>query len=221
MIPVSELSLGEAASADAVCYAGSQPSIVRHSLARLPSLDSFNFVDLGCGKGRVLVVASEFPFIDIVGVELSSALAAVARSNAEIVSRNFPTRTGIRVIHGDAASYEMPAGNLVLYLYNPFCEPVVSRVVQALEAAITAQRLRRVYVVYYNPVAGHCFDRSPAFRRHSALQVPYAEEETGFGPDETDFVAIWQDVGQPVPQVPCNARIVIEPGGKRVSLVEA
>jgi len=41
------------------------------------------------------------------------------------------------------------------------------------------------------------------------------------GPDETDFVAIWQDVGQPVPQVPCNARIVIEPGGKRVSLVEA
>ena len=221
MVPVSDLSLSEAASAHAVCYGGSQPSIVRHSLAVLPPLDTFNFVDLGCGKGRALVVASEFPFTDIVGVELSSALVGVARANAKIISRNFPSRTSIRVVECDAANYQLPAGDLVLYLYNPFGEPVVARVVQALEAAIASQRLRRVYVVYYNPVAGHCFDASPALCRHSAFEVRYAQEELGFGPDESDAVVIWQDLRQPVPQVPAKARIVLHPSGTRVSLVEA
>ena len=152
MVPVSDLSLSETASAHAVCYAGSQPSIVRYSLAVLPPLDRFNFVALGCGKGRVLVVASEFPFVDIVGVELSSTLIGIARANAKIVSRNFPTRPEIRVVESDAASYLLPAGDLVLYLYHPFGEPVVAKVVQALEAAIASQRLRQVFVVYYNPL---------------------------------------------------------------------
>jgi SAM-dependent methyltransferase len=180
----------------------------------------FNFVDLGCGKGRTLAVASEFPFIDIVGVELSSALVSVARANAKIIARNFPSRTGIRVVEGDAATYDLPAGDLVLYLYNPFAEPVVARVVQALEAAMASQRLGRVYVVYYNPVAGHCFDASAAFCRHSAFQAPYSQEEMGFGPDESDAVVIWQDLRQPMPQVPANLRIVLHPSGRRVSLVD-
>ena len=54
------------------------------------------------------------------------------------VSRNFPSRTSIRVVEGDAANYQLPAGDLVLYLYNPFGEPVVARVVQALEAAMAS-----------------------------------------------------------------------------------
>ena len=221
VIPISELSLGEADSAHANDYGGSQPSIVRYSLAILPPLDTFKFIDLGCGKGRVLIVASEFPFIDIVGVELSPVLVGIARANAKIVSLNFPTRTGIRVVESDAGSYVFPAGNLVLYLYNPFSEPVLSRVVRALEAAIAAHTLRRVYVVSYNPVMGRCFDTSPAFRRHSAHYVPYAEDEMGFGPDESDVVVIWQDVGQTESQAGCNARIVVEPSGRRVSLQAA
>jgi hypothetical protein len=169
----------------------------------------------------VLVVASEFPFIDIVGVELSPVLVGIARANAKIVSRNFPTRTGIRVVESDAGSYVFPAGDLVLYLYNPFGEPVMSRVVRALEAAIAAQTLRRVYVVSYNPVVSHCFDTSPAFRRHSEHQLPYAEDEMGFGPDQSDVVVIWQDAGQPESQAASNARIVVESGGRRVYLASS
>ncbi len=216
-VPVSDLLLGEAASAHALCYAGSQPSIVRRSLAALPPLDGFTFVDLGCGKGRALVVATEFPFADIVGVELSSALVGVARANAAVVSRNFPNRTRIRVVESDALGHEMPAGNIVLYLYNPFGEAVVAEVVRALEQAM-ASASRRVYVVYYNAVAGHCFDASLALRRHSARQLSYAAEERGFGPDDFDTVVIWQDRGQAASDASAEARLVVDPGRLRVSL---
>src|SRR5687768_7586014 len=63
-------------------YGGSQPSIVRTALASLPDLESYAFVDVGCGKGRPLLVASEFAFQRIVGVELAPHLAKIARANA-------------------------------------------------------------------------------------------------------------------------------------------
>src|SRR5438874_1072661 len=46
-------------------YAGSQPSIIHAVLATIPNKASSSFVDLGCGKGRVLVIASEYEFAEI------------------------------------------------------------------------------------------------------------------------------------------------------------
>ena len=41
------------------------------------------FVDLGSGKGRTLLLASEYPFRRIVGVELSPKLHRIAKTNVE------------------------------------------------------------------------------------------------------------------------------------------
>lgn len=73
-------------------YAGSRPSIIRRAIASLPELDGYSFVDLGCGKGRPLLVASEFPFRHVVGVELSPDLCDIARKNATSIHRRFPER---------------------------------------------------------------------------------------------------------------------------------
>jgi hypothetical protein len=43
--------------------------VVSHCLNNV-SVDLCTFLDLGCGKGRALLVASELPFRDIMGVEL-------------------------------------------------------------------------------------------------------------------------------------------------------
>ncbi|MGA7383770.1 MAG: methyltransferase domain-containing protein, partial [Methylocella sp.] len=45
----------------------------------------FIFIDLGCGKGLPLLIAARLGFAKIIGVEFSPKLAAVARSNAEIM----------------------------------------------------------------------------------------------------------------------------------------
>ena len=66
-VPAEELLANESFRDDAFPYAGSQPSVLRLALAALPPVDSCTFLDLGCGKGRALLVASEFPFRDICG----------------------------------------------------------------------------------------------------------------------------------------------------------
>lgn len=44
-------------------------------------VDELTFVDLGAGKGRAMLLASELPFRRIVGVEFSPELCDVARRN--------------------------------------------------------------------------------------------------------------------------------------------
>jgi SAM-dependent methyltransferase len=86
------------------------------------------FVDVGCGKGRVLVVAATYPFKRIVGVEYSEELA-------EICCRNLQKR-GIKdrceVVVGDAADFQFPDGDLMVFLYYPFDTAIYMRVLQNL-----------------------------------------------------------------------------------------
>ncbi len=195
-------------------YAGSQPSIIRSALEALPSLECFTFVDLGCGKGRPLLVASEFPFRDVVGVELSPSLAADARANAVILKRKWPARVPIRVEVGDAGTFPLPAGNLTLYLYNPFGEEIILKVLARIEAALAAEN-RSLYVIYYNPVYGARFDASPALTRYYAATLPYSSEELGYGPDTEDTIVIWQGgrISPPCPGADTPIEIII-PGAR-------
>lgn len=169
-------------------YGGCQPSVVRHALARLPDPRRLAFVDLGCGKGRVLAVASELPFRAIVGVELSGALARDARRNAAIVAARHPDRTPIAVIHGDAVRAALPDGPLAVFMYQPFGADVMA----AVAARLGEDPGRERYVVYVNPVHGAVLDASSALRRRHAATVPYAPEELGFGPGADDTVVVWE-----------------------------
>lgn len=216
-VSADELPRDQAARAHAICYAGSQPSLLRRALAELPAVDASTFVDLGCGKGRALLVASEFPFRDILGVELSAPLARIAARNALLIAHRFPQRTAISVAVADASDFPLPAGDLVLFLYHPFGAELVARVVTRVEAALRTER-RSVYVIYYNPVAGHCFDASALLRRRFARMLPYADGERGYGPDDADTLVIWQGGEAPAPRAAANARIVVAPHGLRAVL---
>jgi SAM-dependent methyltransferase len=198
-------------------FVASQPGILRAALARLPSLETCTFVDLGCGKGRPLFVAAEFPFRDIVGIELSPSLAKIARKNAGIVARNFPSRTRVKIEEGDVAAFRLPPGNLVLFLYHPFSQDGTKAVATMLDAALAAER-RIVFVVYYNPVFGTCFDESRLLVRRFARMIPCAREELGFGMDFEEAVVIWQSGSAPSPPERADARIVITKPGRHAVL---
>ena len=119
----------------------------------------------------------------------------------------------------DARAIPIPNGNLVLFLYNPFDEEVIAKVAENVNAAL-ANSERTVYVVYYNPVAGHCFDALPLLRRRFAGTLPYAADELGYGPDTEDPVIVWQGGAAPAPVDPrANARIEIVKPRVRVRLV--
>jgi hypothetical protein len=80
-----------------------------------PGYRGFLLYYLGCGKGRANIVASEFPFKRIVGIELSHALVEVARTNAETIHKAMPARTKIKIIEGNAVEFPEIGKNVVLF----------------------------------------------------------------------------------------------------------
>jgi SAM-dependent methyltransferase len=209
----------DAALAHAGMYAGSQPSVIRAALDALPPLTNATFIDLGCGKGRPLLVAGERPFRELVGVDLSPQLTAVALANSAIIRARHPERAPIRTVVGDAAGFPLPSGDVVVFLYNPFGAPLMARLRREIERAVQAER-RGVYLVYYNPVHGDVFDASPLLTRRWARLVPYASDERGYGPDMRDAVVIWQGGDAPAPVERADARIVVTVPDRRAELVD-
>ena len=117
-------------------YLGSQPSIVRAALSELTDCENHTFIDLGCGKGRALIVASEFPFRSILGVELSPTLAAIARTNIAKVASRFPFRSRAMITVGNVTEFPLPPGKLAVFNYHAFGPEIVKQVVERLEAAL-------------------------------------------------------------------------------------
>ena len=105
-------------------------------------------------------------------------------------------------------------------MYNPFGDDAVAKVAEAVDAAIASDPNRTVYVVYYNPVAGHRFDASPLLRRYLAATLPYGTDELGYGPDTEDPIVIWQGGTACAPtQFGANSRIEIVDPLYRVKLI--
>lgn len=172
-------------------YLGTQPSIIRKILAQLPDVHRYTFVDIGCGKGRPLLIASEFAFKDIVGVEMSPVLAEYAARNATIIRRKFPDRTGVTILTENAASYQPAANRIMYFYYHAFGRQLFEAFVKNLEAQLS-QTVEHAFFIYLNPVFADVVDASPRFSRWSADKVSYEPTEIGFGPDTHDCVVIWQ-----------------------------
>jgi len=63
-------------------YFATEPWLFRQIMQALPvDFSQFTFVDLGCGKGRVLLMASDYPFQGIIGVEFMPELVSAAQKN--------------------------------------------------------------------------------------------------------------------------------------------
>jgi SAM-dependent methyltransferase len=162
-----DLKTGSRSDAWNTAYYGIGPSVFHRVMAEVPeSLQrTATFIDLGCGKGRAVLLASEYPFAQVLGVEIAPQLHRVAVENVAryTASRNAETRRGIapmRVLLEDAAHYHFPAGPLVVYLYHPFCRPVLEKVVRNLGRSL-AEQPRQAAVIYINHELRDALDRAP------------------------------------------------------------
>jgi SAM-dependent methyltransferase len=158
-----ELSAGSLS--DAVQYQGSNPCLVRALFDSLPeAARNATFVDYGCGKGRVLILAAEARFPRLIGVEFSSTLASQARANLSHCGYATAPDTpqGPTLWIGDAACFTPPGGPLVAFLYNPFQGATLEQV--ALRLAQHASRHpSQTWILYANP-SGHSTFLRAGFR---------------------------------------------------------
>jgi precorrin-6B methylase 2 len=118
------------------------------------------FVDIGCGKGRVLCCAAMFKPTSIVGIDLDKRLCEIARQN---VAHMRGRKSSIEVVHAKAQDYDYHECTK-LFLFNPFGGEIFQQVLTSIEQSIV-NNPRQVEIVYLNPVHEELLERSTQFER--------------------------------------------------------
>lgn len=137
-------------------------------MARLPvSHADFTFIDVGSGLGRVLLMAAEFPFREVIGVEHARDLFEAAGRNLARARRRRQRRAPIRMVLANAANWEFPESPLVVFLYNPCLGEALQGIATALAASL-AKRPRPLYVIYKNAREPRAWERTGAFACYCA-----------------------------------------------------
>ena len=141
------------------------------ALAQKTNLDfsEFTFIDLGSGKGRTLLMASDYPFRRIMGVELLPSLNEIARQNLSRYRSESQKCFAIESICADATSFDPPQQALVIYLFNPFPESGLRRSLANLRKSLT-EHPRPIFVLYSNPPLDSLLTETGCLKRITATQ---------------------------------------------------
>lgn len=171
------LGSGEKAEYWATGYYGIAPSVLSQALDRL-GLDwpRFAFVDVGCGKGRGLMVALGYPFRRALGVDLSAELVEAAKANVARFAPEWRKEMPVEVMAGDATRMELPDGPLVVYLYHPFAAPVMAKFMARLRESVERSP-REVYLLYVNPELKKMLEKESFLERIWYECFPLAPED--------------------------------------------
>ncbi|MHB9154869.1 MAG: SAM-dependent methyltransferase [Endomicrobiales bacterium] len=142
--PVEDDSIHE----DAACYQATAGSHVEAMLEYLRLGPEDVFVDLGCGKGRVMCRVAMERVKKVVGVELRKELYEAARE----IMRGVRPVSPVEVYQEDAAGFLSTDGT-VFYLFNPFGGNTVREVVKNIRESLRLNP-RSIRIVYNNCVHG-------------------------------------------------------------------
>jgi len=157
-VPPEELvGIAPDARKEASAYAPTPLALMRRIIRKSrvePS--AFTFIDIGCGKGRTLLIAAEYGFKAVVGVEADGGLCDAARKNLQ--------SSAAQIVHTDARDFELPSGPLFLYFYDPFGGAVLDEVVRRVAAA-AAEPDRAIVVAYNADPRAEVLERTGLFRR--------------------------------------------------------
>jgi SAM-dependent methyltransferase len=108
-----------------------------------------SIVDLGCGKGRVLVVAAHYGFIDITGIDFALELCQEAERNMEKVKSKFP-QIQWNIVNSSVEEYDIMPRDSVFFMFNPFTEEIIRIFLIKLEKSCQ-KHPRTTYFLYASP----------------------------------------------------------------------
>lgn len=145
-VDTKSLDISSEAKEHIAPYKATKARPFRQLLRRLNLPKAETFVDFGSGKGRALLLAAEYGFQKVIGVEISKELCDVARQNAKIMG--YESR--IHPILSDVSTFVIEADQKVFYLYDPFDVVILRRILESLVASLE-QHPRRVWLLYNAP----------------------------------------------------------------------
>jgi tRNA A58 N-methylase Trm61 len=109
-------------------------------------------------KGRLLLIASEYGFKRVIGVEFSHDLCEQARKNLLLFRKKVELDVDIEIIESDVVNYEIKDDENV-FLFSPFDEIVMAAVLENINISLE-KKLRRVWLIYNSPVHRDIIERN-------------------------------------------------------------
>ena len=150
-IEPDDLDLDAGLRPHAVHYEATPPYEFEHIVSSLEiDPERYRFVDYGSGKGRVLLMAAEYPFRAVRGVEAAPSLHDAAEANIRAFPQDRLACADVRSVCMNAAEYRPDGGPLIVYLFNPFDEVILAPVLDRIGEAFAAGP-GPSYVIYKNP----------------------------------------------------------------------
>jgi SAM-dependent methyltransferase len=123
----------------------------RRLMRRVPADPAaLNFIDVGAGKGRAIMLAAQYPFHRVIGVEFAAELVRLARQNTEIFATKVAPLAPIELVLADFLAYTPPAHDAVFFLKNPFPHRIAREVIARIEELARAH-MREAFIVYTEP----------------------------------------------------------------------
>jgi SAM-dependent methyltransferase len=138
-----------------------------------------SFVDFGCGKGRVLMVAMKYGFATVRGIEFAPSLCEVARRNMASLSRRNGHISNVEIICEDAVNYRVCSDDSVFYFFNPFDESLFLEVVSNIENSLKKYP-RKMCMIYANPIHREYLGETAKFLKFRPPSREVIEESTKF-----------------------------------------
>jgi SAM-dependent methyltransferase len=176
LIAGRNLKSGNKADRHNTAYFGVAPSVFHGMIALwrrtkpVGEISDYTFIDAGAGMGRALLLAAEFPFRAVIGLELNPTLVQIARKNVAHWKAEGLACAPVRVVCGDAVEFKIPAGPCVVFMFNPFGAPVLRRLLKAWNKDL-AGREGRLDILYVNNEQELVLRRHPSLVRLFAGQV--------------------------------------------------
>ncbi len=119
--------------------------VLEHLIAYDKTVLDNTFVDFGCGKGRVLIMAERMGFRNIIGVEFSEKLYTICKNNLNKIKS-----VASDVVHADAVDFNLYGDMRVFYFYNPFEFKILEKVLDKINNFLKGAA-KVGYVVYIDP----------------------------------------------------------------------
>jgi hypothetical protein len=180
LVPAVNLVTGHPNDEYVTAYYGVAPSILRtlidHWRETVPPhpIRSYTFVDIGAGKGRAMLVASELPFKQVVGIELNPEMADIAQRNVDLWIESHasdttaPSLAAIHLYEQDALTFDLPRTPTLAFLFHPFEAPVLKLLLRRIEARFAKRPGTPAVafdILYVNAECRNVLDEHPAFSR--------------------------------------------------------
>jgi len=146
-------------------YQPTDPALFHEMISKLEiDFSQFTFIDIGSGKGRALLMAADYPFRRVIGVELLPELHRTAQGNISRYKSDSQRCFAIESICADALNFVFPPEPMVIYLFNPLPQAGLTELLTNLERSLQ-QNPRPVFMLYHNPLLEHALLTRPWLRK--------------------------------------------------------